>query len=60
MTTHWLHQLLTVGVVDKYIIISPKSGQTIIQNLHLEFLLHFQKQQEASVMLLNSTQEKPS
>jgi hypothetical protein len=49
-----------VGVVDKYIIISPKSGQTIIQNLHLEFLLHFQKQQEASVMLLNSTQEKPS
>jgi len=40
MTAHWLHQLLTVGVVDKYIIISPKSGQTIIQNLHLEFLLH--------------------
>jgi hypothetical protein len=45
MTTHWIHQLLTVGV-DKYIIICPKSGQTIPQNLHPEFVLHFQKQQQ--------------
>ncbi len=36
--------------VDKYIIVSPKSGQTIIQNLHPESLSHFWKQREGSVI----------
>jgi hypothetical protein len=31
--------------------INPKSQQTIIENLCPEFLLHFQKQQEDSMML---------
>jgi hypothetical protein len=36
-----------VGVVEKYIIIiSPKSGQSILQNQVPEFLLYFWKQQE--------------
>jgi len=30
--------------VDKYVMIHPKSGQTIIQNLCPELLWHFQKQ----------------
>jgi hypothetical protein len=55
-TTHWLHQLLTMGV-GKYVITSPKSVQIIVQNLHSEFLLHFQKQREVWVMKLTSTQE---
>jgi hypothetical protein len=42
---------------NKDIIISQKSGQTITQNQHPEFLLHFQKQQEDLVMMLASTQE---
>jgi hypothetical protein len=42
--------------VEKYIMICPKSTQTIVQNLHLEFLLHFWKQQENPVMMLDSTQ----
>jgi hypothetical protein len=29
--------------VDKYVMIHPKSGQTIIQNLCPELLWHFQK-----------------
>jgi hypothetical protein len=36
--------------------ICPKSTQTIVQNLHVEFLLHFWKQQENPVMTLDSTQ----
>jgi len=48
MTFHYLHQLLTVSI-DKFVIICPKLGQRIIQNLHLEFLSHFWKQQEDSV-----------
>jgi len=54
MTTHWLHQLPAVGV-DKYIIIFQ--SYHILQDLHPEFLLHFWKEQENSVMMLPSTQE---
>jgi hypothetical protein len=35
----------------------PKSEQTMIQNLHPEFVPHFQKQWEDSVMMPDSTQE---
>jgi hypothetical protein len=35
MTTHGLHQLLIVGVVDKHIRICSKSVQTTLQNLGL-------------------------
>jgi hypothetical protein len=35
MTTHGLHQLLIVGVVDKHIRIRSKSVQTSLQNLGL-------------------------
>jgi hypothetical protein len=45
MTTHWVHQLPTVG------------GQTIIHNLHPEFLLPFRMQWEDSDTMLASTQE---
>jgi hypothetical protein len=47
--THWLHQLLMVGVdIVKY-------GQTIIQNLRPKFQSCFQKQQEDSVVMLAGT-----
>jgi hypothetical protein len=39
-TTHWLHQL-TIGAIYKDRIIHSKCGQTFIQTLHTEFLLHF-------------------
>jgi hypothetical protein len=54
MTTDRLHQLPAVAV-DKYIIIFQSNH--ILQDLHPEFLLHFWKQQENSVMMLPSTQE---
>jgi len=38
--------------VDKYIIIHPRSGQNIIQNLCPESLSHFQKQDKESVRIL--------
>jgi hypothetical protein len=40
--------------VDKYIIIHPKSGQNIIQNLCPESLSHFQKQDKESVRILTT------
>jgi hypothetical protein len=43
--------------VDKYIMIHHVFGQTVIQNLHPEFLSHFWNQQEDSGMILASTQE---
>jgi hypothetical protein len=43
--------------VDKHIIIFPKTWQTIIHNLHPEFLLPFWKQWEDSDVMLASTQE---
>jgi hypothetical protein len=51
MTTQWLHQLLMEDVV-KHIIMSPKSGHAIIQNLGPEFPLHFWKHQGDSLMML--------
>jgi hypothetical protein len=42
--------------VDRYIMIHPKSEQTFLQKLHVEFLLHFWKQPKDSVMMLASTQ----
>lgn len=59
MDNHWFHQLFTVGV-DKYIITSPKFGQSTVQNLHTEFLLHWQKQPEGAVMLCHSQSMKAS
>jgi hypothetical protein len=51
------NQLSMMGV-DKYVILRPESGQTVIQDLCAQFLLHFQKQQEEDlVMTLASIQE---
>jgi len=51
------NQLSMMGV-DKYVILRPESGQTVIQDLCAQFLLRFQKQQEEDlVMTLASIQE---
>jgi hypothetical protein len=44
--------------VEKYTTICPKCWATIIQNLRPELLLPFQKQQEDSVTILASPQER--
>jgi hypothetical protein len=55
MTIHWICQLPTLGV-DKYIIICPNFWETIIHNMHPEFLAHFWKLARLSQCVLLLTQ----
>jgi hypothetical protein len=52
------YYILTSSAPNSGCRVSPQNlGQTIIENLPPEFLSHFQKQLEDSVMMLASTQE---
>jgi len=56
MTTHWVHQLPTVGV-DKHIIIFPKTWANHYTQSVSWVSVAFLKQREDSDVMLASTQE---